>query len=148
MSEYRYYEFQAIERPLDDAARKALRAMSTRARITASSFTNTYEWGNFWGSPQDLMARWERRKDEEAGASNQRLAAAKRQGEGAWEQIERDIERRNASGYTSAMKTLQDLGILARMKGDAAAFAGRIARLRQAHSRKTGFIARLKDIAT
>ena len=31
MSEYQYYEFQAIDRPLDAAAQKALRALSTRA---------------------------------------------------------------------------------------------------------------------
>src|SRR5882724_2169918 len=58
LSEYQYYEFQAIDRPLDDADRRALRALSTRARITATSFTNSYEWGDFKGSPGELMERW------------------------------------------------------------------------------------------
>ena len=58
MSEYQYYEFQAIDRPLDVADREALRALSTRARITATSFTNHYEWGDFKGDPQTLMERW------------------------------------------------------------------------------------------
>lgn len=58
MSEYQYYEFQAIDRPLTEADRQALRALSTRARITATSFTNAYEWGDFKGDPAKLMDRW------------------------------------------------------------------------------------------
>ena len=58
MSEYQYFEFQAIDRPLSQADREALRDLSTRARITATSFTNTYEWGDFKGDPAQLMERW------------------------------------------------------------------------------------------
>ena len=58
MSEYQYYEFVAIDRPLSEADRQALRDLSTRARITATSFTNTYEWGDFKGDPAKLMERW------------------------------------------------------------------------------------------
>ena len=58
MSEYQYYEFQAIDRPLSEADRAALRSLSTRARITTTSFTNHYNWGDFKGDPQQLMARW------------------------------------------------------------------------------------------
>jgi hypothetical protein len=58
MSEYQYYEFQAIDRPLDRAAQDTLRSISTRARITATSFTNHYEWGDFKGEPRKLMERW------------------------------------------------------------------------------------------
>ncbi len=58
MSEYQYYEFQAIDRPLSDADRAALRALSTRAQITATSFTNHYEWGDFKGDPPRLVERW------------------------------------------------------------------------------------------
>ncbi len=56
MSEYQYYEFQAIDRPLSEADRQALRDLSTRARITATSFTNSYEWGDFKGDPAQLMS--------------------------------------------------------------------------------------------
>src|ERR1700689_3036034 len=55
MSEYQYYEFQAIDRPLSATDREALRDLSTRARITATSFTNTYDWGDFKGDPAELM---------------------------------------------------------------------------------------------
>ncbi len=58
MSEYQYYEFQAIDRPLDEADRKALRGLSSRAQITATNFTNHYQWGGFRGSPRKLMERW------------------------------------------------------------------------------------------
>jgi hypothetical protein len=55
MSEYQYYEFQAIDRPLDRAAQDALRSISSRARITATSFTNHYEWGDLKG---DRASSW------------------------------------------------------------------------------------------
>jgi hypothetical protein len=58
MSEYQYYEFQAIDRSLGEADREALRKLSTRARITATSFTNSYEWGDFKGDPVKMMERW------------------------------------------------------------------------------------------
>lgn len=58
MSEHQYYEFQAIDRPLDRAAQDALRSISTRARITATSFTNHYEWGDLKGDPRKFMERW------------------------------------------------------------------------------------------
>src|SRR5438552_19131664 len=58
MSEYQYYEFQAIDRPLDRAAQAALGSISSRARITATSFTNHYEWGDLKGDPRKFMERW------------------------------------------------------------------------------------------
>jgi hypothetical protein len=35
---------------------QALRTLSSRATITPTSFTNVYEWGDFRGSPETLMA--------------------------------------------------------------------------------------------
>src|SRR5215831_3036876 len=58
MSEYQYYEFLAIDRPLDQAAQDALRSISSRARITATSFINHYEWGDLKGDPCKFMERW------------------------------------------------------------------------------------------
>lgn len=52
MSEYQYYEFLAVDRPLDDAERAEVRCLSTRARITATSFVNEYHWGDFKGDPR------------------------------------------------------------------------------------------------
>jgi len=58
MSEYQYYEFQAVDRPLSAEDQAALRAISTRARITPLSFTNHYDWGDLKASPVDMMERW------------------------------------------------------------------------------------------
>ena len=58
MSEYQYYEFQAVDRPLDEVARTALRDISTRARITATCFVNSYEWGDLKADPRELLKRY------------------------------------------------------------------------------------------
>ena len=58
MSEYQYYEFQAIDRPLSRDETAAVRALSTRATITPTRFVNEYQWGDFKGDPLTLMARY------------------------------------------------------------------------------------------
>ncbi len=58
MSEYQYYEFMAIDRPLSPKQMAELRALSTRAHITPVSFTNEYNWGDFKGDPDKLMQRY------------------------------------------------------------------------------------------
>ena len=58
MSEYQYYEFQSIDRPLGEADRAELQALSSRARVTSTSFTNTYNYGDFRGDPRKLVERW------------------------------------------------------------------------------------------
>ena len=51
MSEYQYYEFQAVDRPLTPEEMQTLRRYSSRATITPTRFTNEYHWGNFKGDP-------------------------------------------------------------------------------------------------
>jgi hypothetical protein len=58
VSEYLYYEFRAVDRPLTQREIRELRALSTRAEITATSFVNTYEWGDFKGAPHTLMEKY------------------------------------------------------------------------------------------
>ncbi|MFC7643869.1 hypothetical protein ACFQX6_26195 [Streptosporangium lutulentum] len=58
MSEYQYYEFLAVDRPLDARQQAEVRALSTRARITATTFTNEYHWGDFRGDPHRMMERY------------------------------------------------------------------------------------------
>lgn len=55
MSEYQYYEFQAVDRPLSQKELEHLRELSSRAHITPHSFVNTYNWGDFKGRPERLM---------------------------------------------------------------------------------------------
>jgi hypothetical protein len=58
MSEYQYYEFLALDRPLEQSEMAALRALSTRADITSTRFSNVYNYGNFKGSPEKLMEQY------------------------------------------------------------------------------------------
>ena len=58
MSEYQYYEFAAIDKPLTRADMAQLRAVSTRAEITPSGFVNHYEWGDLKADPADWMRRY------------------------------------------------------------------------------------------
>ena len=58
MSEYQYYEFLAIDRPLTPAQMSELRAHSTRAHITATGFVNEYHWGSFKGDEHAWMERY------------------------------------------------------------------------------------------
>jgi len=58
MSEYQYYEFQAIDRPLTQKHMDELRSYSTRARITRTSFVNDYSWGDFKGDPDAWMEKY------------------------------------------------------------------------------------------
>ena len=58
MSEYQYYEFQAVDRPLSKVDMAELRAISTRATITPTRLQNVYHYGDFKGDPLALMERY------------------------------------------------------------------------------------------
>jgi len=55
MSEYQYYEFLALDRPLTAEQRAELRSISTRAEITATRFVNEYQWGDLKGDPRKMV---------------------------------------------------------------------------------------------
>ena len=58
MSEYQYYEFQTVDRRLSETEMRELRAYSTRARITPTSFVNDYSFGSFKGDPDAWMEKY------------------------------------------------------------------------------------------
>lgn len=58
MSEYQYYEFQTADRRLNEKEMRELRAYSTRARITPTSFVNEYSFGNFKGNADAWMEKY------------------------------------------------------------------------------------------
>jgi hypothetical protein len=58
MSEYQYYELQALDLPLSQEQMAHLRDVSSRAQITPHSFVNEYNWGSFKGNPDQWMARY------------------------------------------------------------------------------------------
>ena len=58
MSEYQYYEFLAVDRPLTETEQDEVREFSSRATITATSFVNEYQGGDFRGDPGHLMRQY------------------------------------------------------------------------------------------
>jgi hypothetical protein len=58
VSEYQFYDFRALDRPLTRNEMAALRSISTRAAITATSFTNHYEWGDLKANPSKLLEKY------------------------------------------------------------------------------------------
>jgi hypothetical protein len=58
VSEYQYYEFRTIDRPLSAVEVDALRSISTRAEITSTGFTNHYEWGDLKADPLRLLEKY------------------------------------------------------------------------------------------
>jgi hypothetical protein len=58
VSEYQYYEFVALDRPLTPAEMAELRSISTRAQITPTRFFNEYHWGDLKADPAELLARY------------------------------------------------------------------------------------------
>lgn len=58
VSEYQYYEFAGLDHALDQRQIGELRAISTRAQITSTSFVNTYEWGDLKADPRVLVERY------------------------------------------------------------------------------------------
>jgi hypothetical protein len=51
-------DFRALDRPLTRNEMAALRSISTRAAITATSFTNHYEWGDLKANPSKLLEKY------------------------------------------------------------------------------------------
>jgi hypothetical protein len=58
MSEYQYYEFTAVDKPLNEKEMQSLRNISSRAQITPTSFVNEYHWGDFKGNPLKLVEKY------------------------------------------------------------------------------------------
>ena len=58
MSEYQYFEFQALDRQLTEAEMDELREVSSRGEISARRFVNVYHWGRFKGNPNRWMERY------------------------------------------------------------------------------------------
>ena len=57
MSEYQYYEFQAVDRPLTTSEMAELRSLTSRVTITPTMLRNVYNYGGFRGEPTTLMAK-------------------------------------------------------------------------------------------
>ncbi|HUS17491.1 MAG TPA: hypothetical protein VM536_21045, partial [Chloroflexia bacterium] len=56
MSEYQYYEFQALDRGLTEVAMANMHALSSRAVVTPTSASFVYHFGDFRGDPKSVLA--------------------------------------------------------------------------------------------
>jgi hypothetical protein len=58
VSEYQYYEFLAMDRPLTSAQIKEVQEFSSRATITPTSFINEYNYSGFRGKPETFLTKY------------------------------------------------------------------------------------------
>lgn len=58
MSEYQYYEFQTIDRPLTDDEQAAVSQLSSRVELNSNRAVFTYSYGDFRGSPKQVLATY------------------------------------------------------------------------------------------
>lgn len=58
MSEYQYYEFCRINRPLSSEARQVMQSLSSRAQVTTHGAVYVYNYGDFRGNPKQLLLNY------------------------------------------------------------------------------------------
>ena len=58
MSEYQYYEWQTLERPLTDTEQEAVNGLSSHIDVTSSQAIVTYQWGDFKHDPINVLAKY------------------------------------------------------------------------------------------
>jgi|688.fasta_scaffold210113_3 hypothetical protein len=58
MSEYQYYEFCQINKPLSKEARQEMRSLSSRANIGSHGASYVYNYGDFRGDPKQLLLKY------------------------------------------------------------------------------------------
>ena len=58
MSEYQYYEFRAIDTPLTESQKAEVSKLSSRAYVTSHSATFVYNYSDFPGNTEKLMATY------------------------------------------------------------------------------------------
>ena len=61
MSEYRYFEFAAIDGPISDEGLRYARGCSSRANVSRVRWQNTYTFGDFHGSVNTLLKHYDAR---------------------------------------------------------------------------------------
>lgn len=58
MSEYQYYEFQTIDRPLTKAEKDEISLLSSRVELSSTTAIFTYSYGDFRGDPEQVLAKY------------------------------------------------------------------------------------------
>jgi hypothetical protein len=58
MSEYQYYEFQTIDRPLTPKEQAEIKELSSRVKLTATQAIFLYNYGDFRNKPEEVLAKY------------------------------------------------------------------------------------------
>lgn len=58
MSEYQYYEWQALDRPLTAAEQEAVNELSSHINVTSTQVIVTYNWSSFKHNPIYVLAKY------------------------------------------------------------------------------------------
>ncbi|MEZ4668177.1 MAG: hypothetical protein R3E39_09710 [Anaerolineae bacterium] len=58
MSEYQYYEFQALDRPLAHEAQAEIQSLSSRVQLTPTSASFVYNYSDFPGDPYRVLVKY------------------------------------------------------------------------------------------
>jgi len=58
MSEYQYYEFQTIDRPLTKAEQQEISELSSRVQLSSTRAAFTYNYANFRYEPKQLLVKY------------------------------------------------------------------------------------------
>jgi hypothetical protein len=58
MSEYQYYEFQTVDRPLTTEQQAAMRKLSSRVELSATRAAFNYSYGDFRGEPLKVLEQF------------------------------------------------------------------------------------------
>lgn len=57
MSEYQYYEFLALDKPLSTSEQSYIQSLSSRVQLTSNQAIFTYSYGDFRGDPQQVLEK-------------------------------------------------------------------------------------------
>lgn len=57
MSEYQYYEFLALDRPLTTSEKTYVQGLSSRVQLTSTQAVFLYNYGDFRGNPKELLEK-------------------------------------------------------------------------------------------
>jgi len=58
MSEYQYYEFQCVDKPLNAKEKEEISKISSRAKITSTQAIFNYSYGDFSENTEQFLAQY------------------------------------------------------------------------------------------
>ena len=58
MSEYQYYEFQAIDQPLSTEEQQIVSQLSSRVQLSSTEAVFNYSYGDFPGKPKQVLSEY------------------------------------------------------------------------------------------